>query len=167
MTVNKPVGIGDRIPDFSLIDQYGGSTDIGEYIGRKKLVIFFYPKDGSLNCTRQACYFRDIYDIILETGAEVFGISQQSVKSHSDFSKANNLNYRILSDPDNRVRKLFGVPSRAFGLIPGRVTYVVDLKGEVVNIIDSQTDTQLHVNEALKICLLLKKADETSPGSSY
>lgn len=160
MNKNKPIGVGDRIPEFTLYDQYGSLIDIRDYIGVKKLVIFFYPKDGSLNCTRQACYFRDIYDVILETGAEVFGISEQSVESHSDFAKANNLNYRILSDPDNMVRKLFAVPSRVFGLIAGRVTYIIDIEGEVVSIIDSQTDTQLHVNEALKICLLLKKADK-------
>jgi len=153
------IKVGDKIPDFSLKDQHGDTLNIEDYLGNKKLVIFFYPRDGSLNCTRQACYFRDIYDLFEETGAEVVGISEQSVESHSHFAKTNNLNYHILSDTENEVRKLFGVPARVLGLIKGRVTYVVNLKGEVVYIFDSQTNTQKHVDEALRIVMLLKKTD--------
>jgi peroxiredoxin Q/BCP len=94
-----------------------------------------------------------------ETDAVIIGISAQSVESHKNFADSNKLNYTLLSDENNTVRKLFGVPSRAFGLIPGRVTYVADKKGIVVFIIDSQTDTQRHVDEALKIVLVLKKND--------
>jgi peroxiredoxin Q/BCP len=147
------------IPQFSLPDQNGEILDINTYIGKKKLVIFFYPQDGSLNCTKEACYFRDLTDVFDKADATVIGISGQSVESHKKFAEENRLNYRILSDEKNVVRKLFGVPSRAFGLIPGRVTYVTDKTGRVVYIFDSQTDTQKHVDEALKICLLLKKTD--------
>jgi len=131
-------------------------------LGRKKLVIFFYPQDGSLNCTREACYFRDLSDVFEEADAVVIGISGQSVESHKDFAEKNRLKYTLLSDPDNIVRKLFGVPGRIFRLIPGRVTYVADKTGKVVYIFDSQTDTQRHADEALKICLLLKKTDNVS-----
>ena len=158
------IQIGDRIPEFSLKNQDGNIVDINEYLGKKKMVIYFYPKDGSLSCTRQACFFRDLSDVFEETGAVVIGISQQSVESHKRFADANNLNFTILSDPDNTVRKLFGVPSHLFGLIPGRVTYVADKAGKVVYIFDSQTDVQRHVDEALKICLVLKKTDNGSVG---
>jgi len=153
------IKVGDPVPPFSLPDQDGNMFDITNYLGRKKLVIFFYPQDGSLNCTREACYFRDLSEAFDETDAMIIGISAQSVESHKNFAESNKLNYRILSDEKNHVRKLFGVPSRAFGMIPGRVTYVVDKKGIVVFIIDSQTDTQRHVDEALKIVLVLKKND--------
>ena len=153
--------VGDRIPDFVLKDQYGEDYDVRNHIGSKKLVLFFYPRDGSLTCTRQACYFRDIHDIFNEIGAEVVGISEQSVDSHFSFSEANNLNYRILSDPNNEVRNLFGVPYKAFGLIPGRVTYVINIKGEVTYIFNSQTKVQRHVDEALKICMVLSKQEAT------
>ncbi len=159
MSTGNSLCPGDKIPGFSLKDQSGEDFDVSNYLGKKKLVIFFYPKDGSLTCTRQACYFRDIYDLFEEAGAEVVGISEQSVESHHEFARLNNLNYRILSDANNSVRKLFGVPSKAFGLIPGRVTYVVNLKGEIVYIFDSQSKTQKHVDEALRIVLVLKKAD--------
>lgn len=155
----KSIKVGDMIPQFSLPDKDGKIFDISSVLGRKKLVIFFYPQDGSLNCTREACYFRDMSETFEETDAVIIGISAQSVESHKNFAEANKLNYTLLSDGNNTVRKLFGVPSRAFGLIPGRVTYVADKKGKVVFIIDSQTDTQRHVDEALKIVLVLKKND--------
>jgi thioredoxin-dependent peroxiredoxin len=155
----KPIKIGDQIPDFSLKDQDGNLFEISKYIGKKKLVIFFYPQDGSLNCTKEACYFRDLSEIFDEANAIVIGISGQSVESHKEFAERNRLKYTLLSDSENKVRKLFGVPGRMFRLIPGRVTYVADRSGKVVYIFDSQTETQRHADEALKICLLLKRTD--------
>ena len=155
----KPIKIGDNIPDFSLKDQDGNLLKISNYLGKKKLVIFFYPQDGSLNCTREACYFRDLSDVFEEADAVVIGISSQSVESHKEFAEKNGLKYTLLSDTGNNVRKLFGVPGRAFGLVPGRVTYVADRSGKVVYIFDSHTDTQRHADEALKICMLLKRTD--------
>jgi thioredoxin-dependent peroxiredoxin len=156
----QQIQIGDIIPAFKLYDQDGNLFDINTYLGKKKLVIFFYPKDGSLNCTREACYFRDLIDVFDEADAVVIGISGQSVESHKKFAEENRLNFKILSDPTNQVRKLFGVPSSIFGLIPGRVTYVTDKDGRVVYIFDSQTQVQRHADEALKICLVLKKLPE-------
>lgn len=159
----EKIKIGDNIPYFILKDQNGNDFDISALIGRKKLVIFFYPQDGSLNCTKEACYFRDLSELFEEMGAAVIGISSQSVESHKEFAETNKLNYTLLSDPDNVVRKLFGVPGWLFGLIPGRVTYIADKTGKVVHIFNSQTDVQRHADEALKICLILKKSD--SPGN--
>jgi thioredoxin-dependent peroxiredoxin len=158
----KRIQIGDIIPSFILKDQDGNDLDISTLIGKKKLVIFFYPQDGSLNCTKEACYFRDLSDIFEEADAIVIGISGQSVQSHKEFAENNRLKYTLLSDTGNVVRKLFGVPGRIFGLIPGRVTYVTDRSGKVVYIFDSQTETQRHADEALKICLLLKRTDKVN-----
>jgi peroxiredoxin Q/BCP len=155
----EKIQIGDTIPAFSLKDQYGNDFDISSLLGRKKLVIFFYPQDGSLNCTKEACYFRDLSDIFEEADAVLIGISEQSVESHKEFAENNKLTYTLLSDSKNIVRKLFGVPNKLFGLITGRVTYVVDRTGKVVYIFDSQLETQRHADEALKICLLLKRTD--------
>jgi len=156
--MNK-IQVGDTIPTFALKDQNGNDFEISSLLGRKKLVIFFYPQDGSLNCTREACYFRDLSDVFEEAEAIVIGISGQSVESHKEFAETNSLKYTLLSDTGNNVRKLFGVPGRVFGLIHGRVTYVADRSGKVVYIFDSQTETQKHADEALKICLLLKRTD--------
>lgn len=154
--MNK-IQTGDTIPAFALKDQHGNDFDISSLLGKKKLVIFFYPQDGSLNCTREACYFRDLSDVFDDADAAVIGISSQSVESHKEFAEKNSLKYTLLSDTGNTVRKLFGVPGRVFGLIPGRVTYIADKSGKVVYIFDSQTETQRHADEALKICLLLKR----------
>ena len=153
------IQVGDMIPDFSLPDQDGKMFNVDSVRGKKKLVIFFYPLDGSLNCTREACYFRDLSEAFEETDAVIIGISGQSVKSHKKFAEANRLNYTLLSDKKNIVRKLFGVPRSAFGFIPGRVTYVADRTGKVVFIFDSQAEVQRHVDEALKIVLVLRKSE--------
>jgi peroxiredoxin Q/BCP len=158
----KPIKLGDYIPDFSLKDQNGNDFDISTLLGKKKLVIFFYPEDGSLNCTKEACYFRDLSAVFDEADAIVIGISGQSVESHKEFADKNRLKYTLLSDTGNTVRKLFGVPGRVFGFIPGRVTYVADRSGKVVYIFDSQTETQHHADEALKICMLLKRSDNVN-----
>lgn len=158
----KKIQIGDIVPSFILKDQNGNDFDISSVVGKKKLVIFFYPQDGSLNCTREACYFRDLSEVFDEADAVLIGISGQSVESHKEFAEKNRLKYTLLSDEKNIVRKLFGVPGRIFGLIPGRVTYVADRSGKVVYIFESQTETQRHADEALKICLLLKKTDKVN-----
>jgi peroxiredoxin Q/BCP len=156
------ITIGDLIPPFTLKDQNGSDFKISTFLGMKKLVIFFYPQDGSLNCTKEACYFRDLSDVFEEADAIVIGISGQSVESHKEFADKNRLKYTLLSDTGNTVRKLFGVPGRVFGFIPGRVTYVADRSGKVVYIFDSQTETQRHADEALKICMLLKRTDKVN-----
>jgi len=153
------ITIGDTVPDFSLKDQDGNTVDIHSIRGKKKMVIFFYPLDGSHGCTREACYFRDNNEIFQEADAVIIGISGQSVESHKDFATKYKLNYPILADQDNKVRKLFGVPSQAFGLFPGRATYVADREGKVVYIFNSQLQPERHADEALKICLVLKKTE--------
>ena len=156
----KPIRVGDMIPCFSLPDQYGNMVNIINLIGKKKLVIFFYPQDGSYGCTKEACYFRDLSQTFHEAHAIILGISGQSVKSHKKFSEQYHLDYPILSDEGNRIRKRFGVSSKLFGLIPGRTTYVADMEGKIVYIFNSQSQPERHVDEAMRICLLLKKGSD-------
>lgn len=155
----KPIKVGDIIPDFSLPDQEDNIFDIKTFLGKKKMVIFFYPQDGSHGCTREACYFRDLSELFKEADAVIVGISGQSTGSHKKFAEDYKLNYPLLSDEKSTVRKLFGVPTSFFGLLPGRVTYVADKEGRVVFIFNSHAQAERHVDEALKICLLLKKTD--------
>ena len=140
---------GDAIPDFKLKNQHDEWINMADYIGKKNLVLFFYPKDDTPGCTREACSFRDHYEDFADAGAEVFGISGQTVESHKNFAKKHNLNYTLLSDEGNSVRKLFGVPGNLFGLVPGRVTYVADKTGKVIYIFNSQMQVEKHVEKAL------------------
>lgn len=155
-----PLKEGDKVPDFSLRDQNGDLFDIKNVLGRKNLVIYFYPKDGSPGCTRQACNFRDQSSAFDEADAIVIGISGQSVASHKEFAEAYNLAFPLLSDGDNKVRKMFSVPSSFFGIVPGRVTYVVNKEGRIVYIYSSQSRIERHVDEALKVALVLKKSEK-------
>jgi peroxiredoxin Q/BCP len=145
------VVVGSKVPDFNLLDQNGNLFRIKDLLGAHNLVIYFYPKDDSPGCTKQACSFRDQYEVFKEEDAVIIGISSQSPASHKEFEKKYNLNYTLLSDNEDKVRKLFGVPTNLFGLIPGRVTYIVNKKGEVVYIFNSQLQAQQHVTEAIRI----------------
>lgn len=147
---------GSKVPSFELRDQYGEMFSLDSVIGKKILVIYFYPKDDTPGCTKEACSFRDQFAVFADADAMIIGISAQSVESHLAFAKKHRLNYLLLSDTDNKVRKLFGVPSNLFGLIPGRVTYIVDKHGEVVYIFNSQMDAEKHVDEALRILQSMK-----------
>jgi peroxiredoxin Q/BCP len=141
--------IGDKIPSFTSIDSKGNSFDIKEYIG-KPLVIYFYPKDDTPGCTIQACTFRDKYEDFKALGAEVIGISSDSLKSHQKFASRSKLPFILLSDFDKKIRIQFGVPNDFLGLIPGRATYVIDKKGVVQLIFDS-TSAKIHIEKALEI----------------
>jgi peroxiredoxin Q/BCP len=147
----EKISIGSIIPGFSLNDQNGNLFDIATVLGQKNLVIYFYPKDDSPGCTKQACSFRDQFAVFADADAVVIGISSQSVKSHKEFAEKYRLNYTLLSDQDEKVRKLFGVPTNLLGLIPGRVTYIVNKAGKVVFIFNSQMKAEQHVDEAVKI----------------
>jgi peroxiredoxin Q/BCP len=150
------IGVGSTIPSFSLKDQNGNVFDIGSVKGKKNLVIYFYPKDDSPGCTKEACSFRDQFDVFNEAGAAIIGISAQSVKSHLEFANKYRLNYTLLSDEGNIVRKLFSVPTNLFGLLPGRVTYIANKEGKVVFVFNSQIKAEMHVEEALRILKELK-----------
>ncbi|MFM6946823.1 MAG: peroxiredoxin [Flavobacteriales bacterium] len=149
--MNQALQIGDTCPAFSLPDSQGKQVEIASYLGKKILVIFFYPKDDTPGCTKEACAFRDAYADFLDLGCEVFGISSDSSDSHAAFQNKHNLPYPLLSDQQKKVRQLFGVPGNLFGLIPGRVSYVVDLDSKIAGIFNSQTNPVGHIDEAIKV----------------
>ncbi len=147
---------GSKVPSFTLKDQDGNLFDLKNVVGKKNLVIYFYPKDDSPGCTKEACYFRDQFEVFNQADAMIIGISGQSVESHKKFAEKYRLSFTLLSDEGNKVRKLFGVPSNMFGSIPGRVTYIVDKTGTVVYVFDSQSQATKHVDEALRILKEMK-----------
>ena len=150
------INVGSQIPNFSLKDQNGNLFNIDSVKGKKNLVIYFYPKDDSPGCTKEACSFRDQFEVFNEADALIIGISGQSVESHKKFAEKYRLTYTLLSDEGNAVRKQFGVPTNLLGLLPGRVTYVVDKSGKVIYLFNSQIQATKHVDEALTILKGLK-----------
>lgn len=147
----KKLQVGSTIPTFELKDQNGKIFRSQEFLGKKNFVIYFYPKDETAGCTAEACSFRDDYEVFLEYDAEVIGISSDSETSHSDFARKYRLPFILLADTENKVKELFGVPRSFLGLLSGRTTYIVDKKGKIRHIYNSQIYVKKHVEEAINV----------------
>jgi len=147
--IKSRVGVGDLAPGFTLPSQSGEEVSLKDFLGKKRaIVLFFYPKDDTPGCTKEACSFRDGYEQFEKLEAEVIGVSSDSTKSHQRFAQRHGLPFVLLSDEEGEVRKLYGVPN-TLGLFPGRVTYVIDNKGVVRHVFSSQLGVTKHVEEAL------------------
>jgi peroxiredoxin Q/BCP len=148
---------GQEAPDFTLPAQDGSTVSLKDFRGKKAVVLYFYPKDDKLVCKKEACLMRDKYAAFVDAGAEVLGVSSDSIKSHQEFASQRNLPFRLLSDRGGAVRKLYGIPRAAGGLLPGRVTFVIDRQGTVRLTFKSLMDAEGHVSESLRV---LKSIDE-------
>ena len=143
------VKVGDRAPDFTLPDQSGEVISLKDFLGKRSVVLYFYPKDFTVGCTTETKSFSERYEEFKELGAEVIGVSSDTVESHESFASECNASFTLLSDEGGRVRSLYGVES-SLGLIPGRVTYVIDSSGIVRHIFASQLNPKKHVKEAVE-----------------
>jgi thioredoxin-dependent peroxiredoxin len=150
------VQVGKPAPGFTLPALTGQPVSLASFIGKKDIVLYFYPKDNTPGCTAEACAFRDSYEVFQDAGAEVIGISSDSEDSHQQFATQHHLPFILLSDRGGVVRKRYGVPS-TFGLLPGRVTYIIDKQGIIRHIFSSQFAPQKHVAEALKVLQALRE----------
>ncbi|WP_110517317.1 peroxiredoxin [Herpetosiphon llansteffanensis] len=143
------LSVGDQAPAFSLPNQAGQMVDLQSLIGNKKIVLFFYPKDHSAGCVAEVCAFRDQYEVFKQAGAEVIGISSDSVESHEQFAANHRLPFTLLSDSAGTVRKLYGATT--LGILAGRVTYIIDQQGTIQHIFSSMLNANKHISEALRI----------------
>lgn len=146
----KTIRIGDPAPAFSAFDPQGEPVSLGDFTGKKALVLFFYPADDSPICAREACAFRDAYQDFVDAGAEVVGVSGDSASSHRQFAADHRLPFRLISDEDGALRRAFGV-QKTLGLLPGRVTYLIDKQGIIRFLFNSQFNADRHVTEALEV----------------
>jgi thioredoxin-dependent peroxiredoxin len=144
------IQVGDKAPDFTLQAQSGEQVRLQDRLGERVVVLYFYPKDNTSGCTAEACAFRDSHEVFTDAGAEVIGVSSDSADKHAAFAGKYELPFTLLADQGGKVRKLYGVPT-VLGLIPGRVTYVIDRQGMVRQVFNSMTNTGKHVNDALEM----------------
>jgi peroxiredoxin Q/BCP len=142
--------VGELAPDFELPAQGGERVRLSDFRGRQTVVLYFYPKDDTSGCTAQACSFRDSYEVFTEAGAQVIGVSSDSVASHEGFAQRYRLPFLLLADAGGEVRKAYDVPA-TFGILPGRVTYVIDRAGVVRHVFSSQANIGKHVSGALQV----------------
>jgi peroxiredoxin Q/BCP len=142
------LAVGDRAPLFKATLQDGSTFDVADVIGTKAVVLFFYPKDNTPVCTKEACAFRDSYEQFRDAGAEVIGVSSDSPTSHQAFAARHRLPFPIISDPRRALRRLYGVPT-PLGFLPGRTTYVIDKHGVIRLVFNAMFASDEHVRQAL------------------
>jgi peroxiredoxin Q/BCP len=155
----RGIKAGDKAPDFTLPAQNGAPVRLRDRLGQRVVVLYFYPKDETSGCTAEACAFRDSYAVFTEAGAEVIGVSSDSVDKHAAFADHHRLPFTLVSDDKGQVRKAYGVAA-LLGVIPGRVTYVIDRAGVVRHVFSSMTNIGRHVNDALDV---VKKLQDGQP----
>lgn len=149
------VKVGDRAPEFTLTDRSGRAVSLRDLRG-STVVLYFYPRDHTAVCTAQACDFRDRYEMFRGANAVIVGISSDSVGTHQEFAQQHGLPFYLLADDHGRVRSLYGVP-RVLGLLPGRVTYVIDREGVVRHVIKAMFSPGRHIREALDVATRLAR----------
>lgn len=153
--MSKKIKVGDVAPDFVLFDQNLNRFRLSDLRGEKATVLFFYPKDETRVCTKEACSFRDNFKRFTDLDVEVVGISSDSIESHQDFSEKHGLPYRILSDKEGEVKRLYGI-TKVLGLISRRETFVINKDGVVIHTYVDHLDGEAHVEEALEAVQELK-----------
>lgn len=146
-TTRGKVREGDAAPEFALPDQHGDVVRLSDLRGGW-VVVYFYPKDDTPGCTAESCSFRDSHEDFTDAGATVIGISSDSVDSHRRFAEKHGLPFRLLADVDGTARAAYGT-GKTLGLLPGRVTYVIDPEGTVRKVFSSQFGATKHHTEAL------------------
>jgi peroxiredoxin Q/BCP len=144
----RGIQAGDKAPDFTLPSQDGTAVRLYDRLAAGPVVLYFYPKDNTSGCTAEACAFRDSYEVFSNAGADVIGVSSDSVDKHAGFASKHQLPFTLLSDRGGTVRRTYGVPA-TLGFIPGRVTYVIAQDGTVKHVFNSMTNIKGHISDAL------------------
>jgi thioredoxin-dependent peroxiredoxin len=145
------LSIGEQAPDFDKTTHDGERVNLASLRGEKAVVLYFYPKDETPGCTAEACSFRDSYEDFVEAGAVVIGVSADSDKSHEQFAAHHRLPFKLISDKDGDLRRRYKIPTKMLGIIPGRVSYVIDKQGKIAHVFNSMLQAKRHVSEALAI----------------
>jgi peroxiredoxin Q/BCP len=142
--------VGDTVADFELLDETGSPRSLTSLLEGGPVVLFFYPAAMSAGCTVEACHFRDVAGEFRALGAQVIGVSHDSVDRQAQFNAKNHLGYPLLSDPDGTVREQFGVKGGMLGLSPTkRATFVIDTDRRVLGIVRSELQMNSHADKAL------------------
>ncbi|MGA2875277.1 MAG: peroxiredoxin [Nitrososphaerales archaeon] len=146
-SIQMALKVNDAAPVFESVSDDGAKFSLSELIGKTNIVLYFYPKDFTMGCTKEACSFRDNWDKVLSLGATIVGISSDNPQTHAGFKKEHKLPFTLVSDEDKFIRKLYDVNG---AILPQRVTFVIDKSGKIRNVFNSQLNTTKHVEEALK-----------------
>jgi len=150
--MSNRIGEGQTAPDFLLPSQTGETVTLSDFSDKNVVVLYFYPKDFTPGCTTEACTFRDNFEDFKDLGAEVIGISSDSVESHKKFIEKYSLPFTLLSDEGGKVREEYGAAK--FAGLPARITFVIDKK-RVVRMVFESSNAKQHIEEAKRVVKLL------------
>lgn len=141
--------VGDRAPDFTGPLADGKKISLKEILSRHHAVLYFFPKDFTPGCTKEACSFRDHRGEIAKLGGEIYGVSLDSAEKHAAFTKEYKLNFPLISDADKKIARAFGVLRLGGWLLTRRVTFVIDREGVIRHITQSELNMDVHIDEAI------------------
>lgn len=148
------LGIGDPAPVFEATADDGSKFALADHLGKNNIVLYFYPKDFTAGCTKEACSFRDTWDKANSLNATVVGVSSDSQETHARFKKEHGLQFTLVTDSNKSIRKLYGATGP---LIPPRVTFIIDKSGKIRNIFNSQLNIARHIEESLNTLETISK----------
>lgn len=141
---------GQTAPDFEAKDQHGQAFKLSDFKNKKNVILYFYPKDFTAGCTAEACLFRDEYEVFMNNDTEVIGVSKDSDQSHLKFASKYKLPFKLIADEKNELHKLYEIP-KFMAFIPGRVTFIINKDGKIIEIVNALFDAEKHVKQSLKI----------------
>jgi peroxiredoxin Q/BCP len=144
------LSVGDKAPDFEGIDQFGKKWTLDELVKDRSIVLYFYPKDFTPVCTKEACLFRDAHEELAKGGISVVGISMDDAESHARFAEQHRLPFPLLSDPDKRIANAYGA-RQLLGLFAKRVTYVIDREKRVRGAFHHELSAQRHLDDVRRV----------------
>jgi len=143
--VETKLKVGDTAPDFEGQTSKDTQVRLRDYLGKRNVILYFYPKDDTKGCTIEACSFRDKLQPIAALWTEVVGVSVDTVESHKKFAEKNNLNFPLISDHDKQISKTYGVLSED-GSYAERMTFIIDKDGKIAKIF-TNVDITKHTDE--------------------
>ena len=144
----RAIAVGDPAPDVTLSLHDGRTVSLADYRGKRAVVVFFYPRDDTPVCTKEACAFRDAYSRFVDAGCEVIGVSCNSASTHGRFAARHRLPYPLATDADGSLRRAFGMRP-VLGFLPGRTTFVIDRDGVVRLVFSALFASDEHVTKSL------------------
>lgn len=150
------LNVGDKCPDFKTVTDTGEEFTFYDHVGKSNIILYFYPKDNTPGCTTEACTFRDNWDRLQKFDVKIFGVSSDSQNSHANFKKKYSLPFSLLTDEDKKIRQLFGAIGR---FLPPRITFVIDRKGIIRHVYNSQMKPGNHIEESARALEAIGKAE--------
>ena len=156
------LAVGDTAPEFEGLDQGGTKLTLSGLLEKGKVVLYFYPRDFTTVCTAQVCLFRDSDSLLSKLGAQVVGVSSDSVESHRGFAEKHQVGFRLIADPDQSIIKTYDVNRWLLGFAK-RVTYVIGRDRRILGVFHHELSAQKHLDDVIRLLEAPDKFESRAP----